>query len=92
MIDKITKFSGNDGAIVILDKLGSDNWQKKKARVRKRLESIAGDLIKVSAEREATKGYAFTPDDENQVLFESKFKYEATSDQVRAIDMIKREM
>ena len=92
MIDKITKFSGNDGAIVRLDKLGSDNWQKKKARVRKRLESIAGDLIKVSAEREATKGYAFTPDDENQVLFESKFKYEATSDQVRAIDMIKREM
>ena len=92
MIDKITKFSGNDGAIVRLDKLGSDNWQKKKARVRKRLESIAGDLIKVSAEREATKGYAFSADDENQVLFESKFKYEATSDQLRASDMIKREM
>ena len=92
MIDKITKFSGNDGAIVRLDKLGSDNWEKKKARVRKRLESIAGDLIKVSAEREATKGYAFSVDDENQVLFESKFKYEATSDQVKAIDIIKREM
>lgn len=92
MIDKITKFSGNDGAIVRLDKLGSDNWEKKKARVRKKLESIAGDLIKVSAEREATKGYAFSADDENQVLFESKFKYEATSDQARAIDMIKREM
>jgi len=92
MIDKITKFSGNDGAIVRLDKLGSDNWEKKKARVRKRLESIAGDLIKVSAEREATKGYAFSSDDENQVLFESKFKYDATIDQVRAIDMIKREM
>jgi len=92
MIDKITKFSGNDGAIVKLDKLGSDNWEKKKARVRKRLESIAGDLIKVSAEREATKGYAFSSDDENQVLFESKFRYEPTSDQIRAIDMIKREM
>ena len=91
-IDKITKFSGNDGVIARLDKLGSDSWQKKKARVRKRLESIAGDLIRVSAEREATKGYAFGLDDENQLLFESKFKYEATSDQIRATDMIKREM
>ena len=92
MIDKISKFSGNEGAFVRLDKLGSDNWAKKKARVKKRLESIAGDLIKVSAEREATKGYAFSMDDENQVLFESKFKYEATSDQLRASEMIKREM
>ena len=61
-IDKISKFSGNEGAFVRLDKLGSDNWAKKKARVKKRLESIAGDLIKVSAEREATKGYAFSAD------------------------------
>lgn len=91
-IDKISKFSGNEGAFVRLDKLGSDNWAKKKARVKKRLESIAGDLIKVSAEREATKGYAFSADDENQLLFESKFKYEATSDQLRASEMIKREM
>ena len=91
-IDKISKFLGNEGAFVRLDKLGSDNWAKKKARVKKRLESIAGDLIKVSAEREATKGYAFSADDENQLLFESKFKYEATSDQLRASEMIKREM
>ncbi len=91
-IEKISKFSGNEGAIVKLDKLGSSNWEKRKARVRKQLESIAGDLIRVSAERESMKGYAFSLDDENQLLFESKFKYEATSDQLKASEIIKKEM
>ncbi len=58
-IDKITKFTGRDGAIVRLDKLGSDSWNKKKARVRSKLENIASDLIRVSAERENSVGYAF---------------------------------
>lgn len=91
-IDKITKFNGREGATIRLDKLGTDSWNKKKARVRSKLENIAGDLIRVSAERENSKGYAFSPDDENQILFESKFKYTATPDQERAINIIKREM
>lgn len=91
-IDKITKFNGRDGGIIRLDKLGSDSWNKKKARVRSKLESIASDLIRVSAERENSIGYAFSPDAENQLLFESKFKYVPTSDQIRAIQMIKMEM
>ena len=91
-IDKITKFNGREGAAIRLDKLGSDSWNKKKARVRSKLENIAGDLIRVSAERENSKGYAFSPDDENQILFESKFKYTATPDQERAINIIKSEM
>ena len=91
-IDKITKFTGREGAIVKLDKLGTDSWNKKKARVRSKLENIAGDLIRVSAERENSKGFAFSPDDEEQILFESKFKYTATADQERAIGIIKLEM
>ena len=91
-IDKITKFTGRDGAIVRLDKLGSDSWNKKKARVRSKLENIASDLIRVSAERENSVGYAFSHDDENQILFESKFKYEPTADQIRATQIIKTEM
>ena len=91
-IDKISKFSGNEGSVIRLDSLGSDAWSKRKARVRKRLESIAGDLMKVSAEREAMQGFAFSSDDENQLLFESKFKYEPTADQFRATALIKREM
>ena len=91
-IDKITKFNGKDGAFLRLDKLGSDSWNKRKARVKKKLESIAADLIKVSIEREASSGYAFSHDDENQIMFESKFRYEPTADQLRATDIIKREM
>ena len=91
-IDKITKFTGRDGAIVRLDKLGSDSWNKKKAKVRSKLENIASDLIRVSAERENSVGYAFSHDDENQILFESKFKYEPTADQIRATQIIKTEM
>ena len=91
-IDKITKFNGKEGVFLKLDKLGSDSWNKRKARVRKKLESIAADLIKVSIERETSLGYAFSKDDENQIMFESKFKYEPTADQLRAISIIKMEM
>ena len=91
-IDRISKFSGKEGVAVKLDSLGNDKWEKRKARVRSRLEDIANDLIKVSAEREAMKGFAFSPDDENQVLFDSEFEFSETDDQINAINTIKREM
>ena len=91
-IDRISKFSGKEGVSVRLDSLGSDKWRKKKARVRSRLEDIAANLMKVSAEREAMKGFAFSSDDEHQVLFDSEFKFEETVDQLKAIEAIKREM
>ena len=91
-IDRISKFSGKEGISVRLDSLGSDKWMKKKARVRSRLEDIAANLMKVSAEREAMKGFAFSEDDENQVIFDEEFKFDETPDQLKAIDAIKREM
>ena len=91
-IDRISKFSGKEGVSVRLDNLGSDKWKKKKARVRSRLEDIAANLMKVSAEREAMKGFAFSEDDENQVLFDNEFQFVETSDQLKAIAAIKREM
>ena len=91
-IDRISKFSGKEGVSVRLDSLSSDKWQKRKARVRSRLEDIAANLIKVSAEREAMKGFAFSHDDETQVLFDSNFQFEETPDQLKAISAIKYEM
>ena len=73
-IDRISKFSGKEGVVVKLDNLGSDSWKKKKARVSGRLQEIADNLIKISAEREATQGFAFSADDESQVLFDSEFE------------------
>ena len=91
-IDRISKFSGKEGVQVKLDSLSNDKWQRRKARVRSRLEDIAEDLIKVSAEREAMRGFAFSTDDENQVLFDSEFEFVETEDQIKATNAIKREM
>lgn len=91
-IDRISKFTGKEGIGVKLNSLSNNNWKKKKGKVREKLESIAGDLIKVSAEREVSEGFAFSRDDENQAIFESEFVYTETPDQTRAINLIKAEM
>lgn len=91
-IDRISKFSGKDGVGVKLNSLSNDNWQKKKGKVKAKLESIADDLLKVSADRELKVGFAFKKDDENQKIFDSGFVYTETPDQIKAINDIKREM
>lgn len=91
-INRISKFSSRDGVTVKLNSLSSDAWSKKKSKVKDKLESIAGDLLMVSAAREMMTGYAFSKDDENQAIFDSQFVYTETPDQIRAINMIKEEM
>ena len=91
-IDRISKYSSKEGAIVKVNKLGTDEWKKKKAKARSRIENIALDLLKVSAQRAAQKGFAFTIDDENQLIFDNGFEYEETQDQLKAINLIKHEM
>ena len=91
-IDRISKFSGKDGVGVKLNSLSNDNWQKKKGKVKAKLESIADDLLKVSADRELKVGFAFKKDDENQKMFDIGFVYTETPDQIKAINDIKREM
>lgn len=91
-IDRISKFASKEGSITKLNSLSTDQWIKKKGKIKEKLESIAGDLIRVSAERETTKGFAFSKDDENQVIFDNGFVYSETPDQAKAISLIKAEM
>lgn len=91
-IDRISKYTGKEGVGIVLNSLSSDNWKKKKKKVREKLASIADDLIFVSAQREFTPGYAFSQDDENQAIFDSEFIYTETVDQIKAINSIKSEM
>ena len=91
-IDRVSKYTGKEGVGINLNSLSNDNWKKKKGKVREKLESIAEDLIMVSAEREITPGFAFSKDDESQAIFDSEFIYTETPDQIRAISMIKEEM
>ena len=91
-IDIITKYSSNEGMIPKINKLGGTEWAKTKYRVREKAESIAKDLLKLYAEREKCQGFAFKKDDENQLQFEKEFAYEATADQIRVTDEVKKDM
>ena len=91
-IDRISKFTGKEGIGVKLNSLSNENWKKRKSKVKEKLESIAGDLMKVSVERGTSQGYAFSIDDENQEIFESEFVYTETPDQAKAVRLIKNEM
>ena len=91
-IDLINKYSGKESAVPKINKLGSKEWQKTKAKARKRAENIAEDLLELYAIRETKKGFAFDEDNEDQINFEKEFKYEETIDQLKASDEIKKDM
>jgi len=91
-IDLVQKFVGSEGKEPRLYKLGGSEWTKVKSRVQSSVEDIADDLIKLYAEREARKGYAFSPDSAMQREFESTFAYQETEDQIRCIEEIKVDM
>ena len=91
-IDYISKFTGKEGAVPKISKLGGKDWQKTKARVRSKVKDIAKSLIKINALRKLQKGFAFEKDDEYQELFEQEFEYTLTPDQELAIRQIKEDM
>lgn len=91
-IELITKYSANDGIIPKINKLGGTEWAKTKARLKKKIEDITQDLLKLYAERKRSKGFAFLKDTEEQAIFEAAFPFEETKDQLRAITEIKKDM
>ena len=92
-LDLIQKYRSTDaGPAPVLNKLGSQQWAKTKARVKKAMEDMADELLKLYAERHAAKGHSFTVDNEFQLEFEESFDYTETDDQLNAIADIKRDM
>lgn len=91
-IELISKYSGNDGLVPKINKLGGTEWAKTKARVRKKVTDIADKLLSLYAEREARRGFAFSPDCDMSMDFEKDFPYQLTKDQVVAIEQIKHDM
>ncbi|WP_163972093.1 transcription-repair coupling factor [Oceanobacillus halotolerans] len=91
-IDLVQKYVAAEGKEPKLYKLGGSEWKKVKRKVQSSVEDIADDLIKLYAEREARKGYAFSPDSEMQREFEASFPYQETEDQLRCITEIKEDM
>lgn len=91
-IDLVQKYVGAEGKEPKVYKLGGTDWKRVKKKVESSVQNIADDLIKLYAEREAAKGYAFSPDGDMQREFESAFPYQETDDQLRSINEIKKDM
>lgn len=91
-LDMVQKYIGSEGNAPKINKLGSSEWTKAKNKVKKSIEEIAEDLVKLYAVRSTLKGYKFTKDTVWQKQFEEEFPYEETPDQITAINDIKNDM
>ena len=91
-LDNVKKYIGSGDGVPRLNKLGSKDWAKAKARVKSNLQEIAKDLIELYAKREKAKGFMFSKDTEWQKEFEQKFPYTETNDQLRSIEEMKKDM
>ena len=92
-LDLIQKYrSTESGPAPVLNKLGSQQWVKTKARVRKAMQDMAAELLKLYAERRTAQGTSFSADNEFQREFEDSFDYNETDDQLSAIAAIKQDM
>jgi transcription-repair coupling factor (superfamily II helicase) len=91
-LHRIAKYTGRDGAEPALSKLGSNAWNKLKNNTKNKVKDIARDLIKLYAQRKASKGYAFMPDTYLQNELEASFIYEDTPDQLKATLDVKADM
>lgn len=91
-IELISKYTGKEGMVPKIHKLGGTEWAKTKLRVRNKVKEIAADLIRLYASREMQEGFAFGRDNELQELFENEFQHELTTDQKIATNQIKNDM
>jgi transcription-repair coupling factor (superfamily II helicase) len=92
-LDLIQKYRSTEtGPAPVLNKLGSQAWQKTKARVKKAMQDMAAELLKLYAQRKAALGTAYSPDSNLQREFEDSFPFTETDDQLAAIRDIKADM
>ncbi len=89
-LDQVSRYVGGESPS--LDKLGGADWTARKNKARKAVRQIAGELIKLYAARQSTKGHAFGPDTPWQAELEDAFAFVETPDQLVTIDEVKRDM
>ncbi len=89
-LDEVTRYVG--GEAPTLNRMGGADWAKAKSRAKKAVKEIAGELIRLYSARMASPGHPFSPDSPWQREMEDAFPYAETSDQLAAIDEVKRDM
>jgi len=91
-LHKISKYTGKEGVQPPISKLGSQEWENKKTRVKGKVKDIAKDLITLYSKRKSAPGFAFSEDGFMQAELESSFIYEDTPDQATATEHVKNDM
>jgi transcription-repair coupling factor (superfamily II helicase) len=91
-LHKISKYTGKEGHVPKVNKLGSEAWQKLKDKTKARVKELAFDLIKLYAQRKSLPGFAHSPDNYMQTELEASFIYEDTPDQGKAAADVKKDM
>ena len=91
-LDLIQKYRSAEGAKPALNHLGTPAWAKTKSRVKKAMQDMADELVKLYAQRKMVQGHSFQPDTEWMKEFEEAFEYNETDDQMMAIGDVKRDM
>ncbi|HHV16842.1 MAG TPA: transcription-repair coupling factor [Gelria sp.] len=91
-LDLLYKYTTSEEKPPRLSKLGGSEWERTRKKVTESIREMAEDLLRLYATREASKGYAFSPDTPWQQEFESSFPYEETPDQLKCIKEVKRDL
>jgi transcription-repair coupling factor (superfamily II helicase) len=91
-VDRVSRYVGPSEHRPSLTRLGSQEWPRAKARVRRAVQELATELLRLYASREVAEGHAFSPDAAWQTELEASFPYVETPDQVGAIRDVKRDM
>ena len=90
--DRVQKFIGAEHSLPKLNRIGGNEWQRQKSKVKAGLKKLAFDLVALYARRAKTPGYAFSPDNPWRQEFEDAFPYELTQDQAQSIAQIEADM
>ncbi len=91
-INMLCRYRGSGNIAPTLSKMGGNDWNSTKAKVKKAVEDVAQDLINLYALRKLSEGYAFEPDTIWQYEMEDAFEYTETPDQMKAISQTKEDM
>jgi transcription-repair coupling factor (superfamily II helicase) len=91
-LDRLRKYSTAEGEPPLLNKLGSNAWERLKERTREEIFKMAGELVQLYAERKARPGYAFSTDTAMHRALEASFPFQETADQLRAMEDVRGDM
>lgn len=91
-INMLCRYRGSGNVLPSLSRMGGNDWNNTKNKVKKAVEDVAQDLINLYALRKLSKGYAFEPDSVWQYEMEESFGYSETPDQMKAIAQVKEDM